>query len=145
MIDPGDQLEIRYPVRTHVKHWTESPVQSRYLTIAKIRDLAREPLTAQEFLRRPFVVRSRYLCLAREGLDWRQFYLGSSLEYRSPSTMRLAIFDPDVPRKLKKICREFQPTVKDRELMIRLINHWNSEDHGDLDLRIVCDDLRLVS
>lgn len=145
MIEVGDQLQLRYPVRTHVRFWTESPTQQRDLTIVSVRDLVREPLTAAEFLRRPFVARSRYLIRAREGFDWRQFYLGSSVEFRSPSTMRLAIFDPDEPKKLKRICREFQPTVEDRAIMVRLIKLWESEDHGDFELKIVCDDLRLVS
>lgn len=145
MVYPGDQLEISYPVRTHVRFWKDSPVETRCLTVASVRDLLQQPLTVEEFLRRPFVARSRYLIKAREGFDWRQFYLGSSREYRSPATLQFAVFDPDTPKRLKRICRSFEPTPEDRAMMCRLIKLWQDENESHLQLRIICDDLRLVS
>lgn len=147
MIDPGEYLEISYPVDTHVRRFDVVPRRRRHITIHRVRDLVSDPLTVEEFLRRPFVRRSRWLAFAKDNEleQWRQFYLGSTEEFASPGNLRLALYEPGGSRPKEILGREFRPTVFDRKLMMRLLRRWNHQDHGDLQLRICCDDLRLVS
>ncbi|MCD0459141.1 hypothetical protein [Roseiconus lacunae] len=146
MIDPGSYIEIHYPCQTHIRWIHAAEKQRRNLQIIRIRDMLAEPLTVDEFLRRPFVFRTRWLAFAHD-LDlstWRQFYLGSSAEYCAAGTMRMALYEPGSPKPAKLLGREFQPTLKDRKLMIRLLKHWGTQDYGDLQLRVLCDDLRII-
>ena len=146
MIAPGSKIEIHYPTSTHVRWLGQVPRTRREIEVVRVRDLLSEPLTLDEFLRRPFVHRSRWLALAKDyGLrEWRQFYVGSSQEFQAPGTMRLAIYQPGEGKPSQLLGREFLPTVHDRKLMIRLIRRWKSQDHGELQLRVCCDDLRLI-
>jgi len=147
MFESGTYLEISYPVSTHVRHLPEVPRRVRKITVRHARDLVRYPLTVNEFLRRPFVARSRWLISAWDNdiRQFRQFYLGSTDEFFAPGRLRLALYEPDgfVPKQI--ICREFQPTVVDRRNLIRLVRDWNQADHEGLVLRILADDFRVVS
>ncbi|MEO1529546.1 MAG: hypothetical protein AAFX06_29330 [Planctomycetota bacterium] len=145
-MEPGTQITLTYPIQTHVAKIRHSPRQLRKLRIEKIRDLLAEPLTADEFMRRPFTNRSRWLALARDQQSgkWRQFYLGSADEFRSPATLQLLVVDPAGEGVVCTIGRLFEPNVRDRQLIVRLIERWNNQDHGDYELRIACADVRLV-
>lgn len=145
MIDPGTHLSFRYPVSTHVRYLDSVPCLTRDITVKTVRDLVAEPLTTTEFLRRPYVLRSRWLVRAvdHETQEFRQFYLGSSPDFAAPATLRIALYDPGSTRPRKYLAREFAPTVKERKLMLRLIRHYIEYDWGDLQIRITADDLRV--
>ncbi len=144
-LEPEQYLELTYPANTHVREFENARRQLRKLTIRRIRDLTRDPLTINEFLRRPYTMRSRWLIRAfdHDLKSWRQFYLGSSTEFAAPGQLRIAFYRPDGTSMEKLLGREFNPTVRDRKLMMRLLRRWANKDHGDLQLRISCDDLRL--
>src|SRR6056297_3439724 len=79
---PGDEIELHYPVSTHVRHIHEAPQRLRNFRIRTVRDLLREPLLPHEFLRRPYVARSRWLISVTDLDDkthsFKQIYLGST-------------------------------------------------------------------
>ena len=147
MIDPGTFLEFSYPTRTHVREFPAAPRRRRKLAVHRVRDLVREPLTVDEFLRRPFTMRSRWLVIGQDADlgQWRQFYLGSAEEFRSPGGLRVALYEPRGTRPREILTREFAPTVADRKAMVRTLMQWSEKDYGKYQLRICCDDLRLVS
>ena len=112
----------------------------------RIRDLLSDPLTPAEFLRRPFVRRSRWLIKAwDEGLQqFRQFYLGSSAEHESPGVLKVALYEPGEQRPCYSISRPFGPSRKERMLMAKAVAHWSQRELRDLQLRIYCDDLKVI-
>jgi hypothetical protein len=145
MFEPGQVIELNYPDVTLVE--AIARFQRRRIRVHRIRDLVREPLTPQEYLRRTKLRRSRWLIYGYD-LDrcaWRKFYLGSSAEYPSPETLRLAIYEPFGVKPVDVITREFGPTARERIILARVICRWLNKDLGDLQLRIVADDLRLIA
>ncbi len=136
-------IQIHYPRITHVRF--EPRYLPRTIRIERIRDLVSEPLTPQEFLRRPYVRRSRYLVLGQEGSRYRQFYLGCSEEFLAPSQLRLALYEPEGEKPVELIGSPFESHVADRKALLRMLEQWQNKSFGDLVLRIYADDLRLVS
>jgi len=63
--------------------------------IQSVRDLVTDPLSVQEFMRRPFLLRSRWLVKAYEpGINqWRQFYWGSTREFNQPGLPRVGLYE----------------------------------------------------
>ncbi|MGB7326176.1 MAG: hypothetical protein WBD31_14985 [Rubripirellula sp.] len=146
MVEPGSYLEFSYPTNRHVRNFEAVPRRLRKIEVKRVRDLVHDPLTINEFARRPYVMRSRWLVT---GIDldvgeWRQFYLGSSDEYRAPGNLRIALYRPGDTMPHEILGREFLPTVLDRRVMLRLIRRWHDRDLGQMHLRICCDNFRIV-
>lgn len=147
MVEPGTLIEFHYPVTTHVRWLGEAPQTIRYVLVKRVRDLVVEPLTLREYLQRPFVIRSRWLIT---GVDqccqrYRQFYLGCSPEFSSPSQLRIALYSAESARPQRILHRPFEPTLRDRKELMRLAESLRDNDtQADLQLRIFADDLRLV-
>lgn len=161
----GDELDISYPICTDIREFQNSPLRSRRIIIRRLRDLCQEPLTVEEFIRRPFVARSRWLVRSWD-VDlktWRNFYLGSTPEFKSPGTLRLAIFGACPDRPIDYLGRMYHETFQDRRAMLHQICKWNDslaatierrmnmpESISDYlpplpELRIVAEDLRLLA
>lgn len=143
----GDELCIDYPKTTDLRIYRSSPLSQRRLIVHSIRDLVRDPLSVDEFLRRPYILRSRYLIRGVDSVtgQYRQFYLGSSEQFRSAGVLRIGLYLPDANRADRLLARGFQPTLKDRAMLATLLREWQAMDFGDSTLRIFADDLRLVS
>jgi hypothetical protein len=142
MIEIGQVVEFRYPVTTHVRF--ESPLfEVRAVEVFKIRDLVEHPLTFDEYLRRPYVRRSRWMIggVDLHSKQFRQFYLGCSPEYRAPSQLRIGGYNGERCRPTSIYYRGFEPTLEDRKQLIKLAMLLRSRS----DLRIFADDLRLIS
>jgi hypothetical protein len=142
MIEVGQIVEFRYPITTHVR--IEQPLfEVRSVEVFRVRDLVEHPLTFQEYLRRPFVRRSRWMIggVDLDSKQFRQFYLGCSPEYRAPSQLRIGRYDAERCRPKEIYYRGFEPTISDRKQLVKLalMLQYRSE------LRIFADDLRLVS
>lgn len=144
----GSEITLHYPTTTHVRYTHAAAVKPRRILIKSIRDLVREPLTIEEFLRRPFVRRSRMLARALEldSGEYRQFYLGNSTELLAPSQIKVGLYDPGSSRPSEILFRAIEPNVRDRKLLIRALRRWTEDNRCDVSyLRIFADDLRLVS
>jgi hypothetical protein len=134
MFDINQEIEIHYPVSTHVRYSQHNVgLKRRHFVVRRLRDLVAEPLTPEEYLRRPFVRRSRYLVVGTEidANQWRQFYAGCSMEYPSPSQLRIALYEPGAKKPAKLLHRAFDATVTDREALRR----WLLRNADDLQLR----------
>ncbi len=145
MFETGEVVTIHYPVSTHVRHIGIAIVKPRQIVIRAVRDLVSEPLTPEEFLRRPYIRRSRWLVRGYEPdhRRFRQFYLGSSLEFMAPSQLRLALYELGAARPHELLYRAIEPTVRDRKLLARAMTQWRDRVYGGLQLRIYADDFRL--
>jgi hypothetical protein len=143
----GDELKLDYPTTTDLRIYRSSPLSQRKLIVHSVRDLVSDPLTIDEFLRRPFILRSRYLIRGVDSVtgQHRQFYLGSSEQFRSAGVLRIGLYNPGETRAERLLARGFQPTLKDRAMLCALLREWRAMDFGDSTLRIFADDLRLVS
>jgi hypothetical protein len=137
-------LTLHYPTVTHVRYSDVTKYLQRQFRVLQIRDLVREPLTPMDFLRRPYVRRSRYLLLGQEQRYCRQFYLGCSAEYQSPTQLRVALYEPSGAQPVELLARPIEADVRDRKLLIRLLEKWRDRDFGGLVLRVYADDLRLL-
>lgn len=147
MFDINQEIEFHYPANTHVRYLGQQlALKKRQFIVRRIRDLVAEPLTPDEFIRRPYVRRSRYLVVGieYEQRQWRQFYVGCSAEYSSPSQLRLALYEPSGKRPAKLLLRPFEATMHDRAALIRWLHRHKHKDFHGLQLRVFADDLRLV-
>lgn len=139
------QIDLSYPTQTSISHIHAPRFARRRIHVLSARDLVVEPLTIDEFRRRPFLNRSRWLLRAWDSdlKAWRQFYLGSSAEYRSPGTLQLAIYETTVQKIECLISRQFEPTIEDRRELMRVICDVE-RDGVDLDvLRVIAPDMRV--
>jgi hypothetical protein len=137
-------LTIHYPTDTHVRLEGSRILRPRSIRVLSVRDLVAQPLTPEEFLRRPFVRRSRYLLRGYENGQYRQFYLGCSEEFRAPSQLRIALYEPGKLRPTDLLSRPFEPSVLDRKQLARLLIKCQERDFGQLTLRVFTDDFGLV-
>ena len=146
MFDSGQELELVYPITTHIHRIHYVPRRIRQIRVHKVRDLLAEPLTIDEYARRPYVSRSRWLITAHErpGEPPRQFYLGSADNYRSPSVLHVGLYEPDHPRPSYLIGRQYEPTIADRRELLRFARE-QATLHPGYELRIFASDLRLIS
>lgn len=144
MFEPGACLEFRYPIfnrcEAHLREFRQ-----RQVKVLRVRDLVRDPLTTEEFLRRPYVIRSRWLVDGVENGRYRKFYLGASPEFAAPSELRLGLYEPFADRPSKILIRPVLPTIEDRRALVRLLLKWSGRDFGDCRLGIFADDMRLRS
>ena len=140
-----EQIELVYPVTTHIQQIHKAPRRVRYLVVHHVRDLIAEPLTVEEYTRRPYVARSRWLITASEpGKRPRQFYVGSADNYRAPGVLRVGLYEPGETRPSILFGREYQPTLADRQALLRFAQQ-EANRHPGYDVRIFASDLRLIS
>lgn len=143
MLQVGKIVEFHYPRTTHVHYVHSCEYRLRRVRITAIRDLVREPLTIDEYLRRPYVLRSRHLIT---GIDLdrnreRRFYIGCSREFRAPTELRIATYTDGIKWPEGIFFRPIQATLHDRKLLARALEQWRA----DLSLRVYADDLRVIS
>lgn len=145
MFDLGDRVVITYP-RPNLVSIRRPVFEQRAIQVANIRDLVAEPLDLDDYLRRPFIRRSRWLLTGRdeETGRYRNFYLGAAREYRAPGTIRVGFYEPDNPRPVRTLPKIFEPNSADRLLLLRLMLRLRNQDLGDLRVCVFSDDLRLV-
>ena len=138
-------LTISYPITTHLRYTQSPQFKPRTVRVVRVRDLLTNPLTVEEFRRRPYVRRTRYLVMAQEGRSYKQFYLGSTAEAWAPSQLRLDLYNPNETRPRELLTRPFSDDVREMKLLLRLLERWANKDFGPcLSLRIFADNLRLV-
>lgn len=140
MYAPDTQIELTYPESTQVE--SKTTFRKRRIQIREVRDLIRQPLTPEEYLRRPLTHRSRYLLTAfdRDCEQWRQFYLGSSQEHATNGRLRIALYRAGAAEPTKIISRSFEPTRRDRIMLARTLKELREKSHGGLELRVIPDE-----
>lgn len=140
--DPGMEVEISYPNSTHVRFWRPEDCRKREIVIHTVRDLVTDPLTVAEFMRRPFLLRSRWLVRAFEPKirQWRQFYMGSSREFASSGSLRVGLFEPEATAPTWLYGQSFEPTSEGRRHLIQRLRDWSQIDFGNARLGIFADD-----
>ncbi len=143
--DRGMEVEICYPESTHVRFWRPDRWRRREIVIHSVRDLVAEPLSVAEFMRRAYVLRSRWLVRAYEPAirQWRQFYWGSTREFAAPGLLRVGLYEPGATRASWLYGRSFEPTIEDRKQLVKSLAQWQKLDFGQASLRIFADDCRL--
>lgn len=140
--DTGMEVEINYPNSTHIRYWKPEDCRKREIVIHSVRDLKAEPLTVEEFMRRPFLLRSRWLVRAFEPKvkQWRQFYMGSSREFAESGVLRIGLFEPGSKTPTWMHGKAFRPTVEDRRELIKTLKDWGKLNFGDAWIGIFPDD-----
>lgn len=140
MFERLEQLLIDYPTSTLLETaWT---FRRRRLQVVGVRDLLTDPLTPDEFLRRPLIHRGRYLVKATD-LDTqkvKQFYLASSQEFYRPTGLRLALYWPGVigpPERI--ISHRVAALRRDRIVLAKSVTQLRQTDWQGFDLRITVD------
>ena len=142
--EPGDKLDLIYPNTTLID--ARPMYRLRQLLVHRVRDLVSQPLTPDEFLLRPMILRSRLLL---SGIDdatgrWRQLYLGSSARYRAAGQLRLALFEPDADSPWRIVSGGFAETVDDRRKLTTALRRYRDRPADGLQLRVIADDLRVA-
>lgn len=147
LVLPGDTISLTYPRCTHVAKFRKFGYSRRTILVQSVRDLVRQPLTVAEFCRRPYLLRSRWLLTAIDSTNGKtkHFYLGSSLEFAAPSTLRVGLYDPDGDWPTHIICRGITENLTDRRFLKRALKAWQTRNFGDKVLRVFADDLRLIA
>lgn len=141
---PNQRLQLHYPSTTIIGRHPE--FQARQLITRSIRDLVSDPLTIEEYFRRPFTTRGRWLVRAYdlEQSCTRQFYLANSREYSTQSPLRIGIYEPGHPRPLEVVSRGFGNTRRERILLARTLKRFlEFELLSHVFVRIFADDLNV--
>ncbi|KLU07665.1 hypothetical protein RISK_000342 [Rhodopirellula islandica] len=144
MFEPNDEVELTYPESTLVE--ANTTFRRRRLQIREIRDLITDPITPEEYLRRPLTQRSRYLLTAydKDSKSWRQFYVGSSKEFLTDGRLRIALYEKGGTSPQKIVSRSFEATRRDRIALARAVKEMQEKDLAGLELRIVPDESRVL-
>ncbi|MFG0266403.1 MAG: hypothetical protein ACF8AM_14835 [Rhodopirellula sp. JB055] len=144
MFEPNDEVELTYPESTLVE--ANTTFRRRRLQIREIRDLIAEPITPEEYLRRPLTQRSRYLLTAydKDSKSWRQFYVGSSKEFLTDGRLRIALYEKGGTSPKKIVSRSFEATRRDRIALARAVKEMQEKDLAGLELRIIPDESRVL-
>jgi hypothetical protein len=137
-------VETYYPFTTHVS--VEFPKwEPRRFEILRVRDLARDPLTVAEFLRRPMTRRSRYLIRVRD-LDQQQLrsvYHRSMADWYRETPLRVGIYHKSKVQELLRT--NWGPTIADRQRLIRFLRKHQHTDMGDFRLAVLSDDAEVMT
>ncbi len=114
--------------------------------VKRTRDLVAEPLTISDYLRRPLIHRGRWLIVGTDTATGqiRQFYLSTTREQYRPLPLRIGIYEAGAKRPTKILFRPFEPTVRDRILLSRLVGRLNEDGTDEASLRIFADDLKIA-
>lgn len=134
---PDSQVVLTYPESTLVEANTQ--FRKRRIQIKSVRDLTTDPLTPEEYLRRPLTQRSRYLLTAYD-LDrrvWRQFYVGCSLEHASEIKLAIASIPAHSRHAPKIISRPYDATRRDRILLARHLKDVMANADDDTLIRVI--------
>ncbi|EKK02997.1 hypothetical protein RBSH_01690 [Rhodopirellula baltica SH28] len=144
MFKPDTEIELTYPDSTLVE--SNTTFRRRYLQIREVRDLIADPITPEEYLRRPLTQRSRYLLTAydKESKSWRQFYVGSSKEFLTDGRLRIALYEKGGTSPKKIVSRSFEATRRDRIALAREVKAMQEKDLAGLELRIIPDESRVL-
>ena len=144
MLSPGERVTLTYPECTLVESLAR--LRRRRIIVKHIRDLVADPLTPEEFLRRPLVRRSRWLVTGfdQDRQSWRQFYLGSTREFASPGFLRVAVYRPGESQPFDLIGRAFGPSRLERLVLTRAVERWQAAELGRLSLRVLADDFSVM-
>ncbi len=143
----GKTYRIHYP--TNCLLASDPQFSHREVYIRGFRDLLTDPLTIDEFLRRPLLRRSRWIIKTADPnlpRKYRQFYIGSCQELWRDTPLRIGWYDPKQPetRPLAIAPFNFPNTTSQRLELAKSLVRWR--DHQDPDglvLRVFCDDLRI--
>jgi hypothetical protein len=141
MFEKFDRLLISYPTTTLIE--SEWEFRRRQLEVVSVRDLLLQPLTPEEYLRRPLLHRGRWLVKAKD-LELRQvkqFYLASSREFYRPTGLQLALYWPDQPDSLPAsyVSRRFGVSRRERIALARAIGELARRNFDGFQLRVTID------
>ncbi|MEM6779202.1 MAG: hypothetical protein AAF670_16220 [Planctomycetota bacterium] len=133
------EIEFTYPESTQVE--SRTTYRKRRVRVRAVRDLFKDPLTPDEYFRRPLTHRSRYLLTGfdLDASQWRRFYLGSSREHAGDGRLRVALYREGGDQPVRVITRPFEPTRRDRIALARTLRQMLDADHQGLQLRVIPD------
>lgn len=140
----NERIEIHYPNTTLVNK--QPTFRLRRIAVRGIRDLVANPLTIEDYLRRPLIRRGRWLILGRceDTRQLRQFYLATTKEEWRELPLRIGLYEPFGSKPVQLLSRPFGATVRERILLSRALQMWSRQNFDGLQLRVFADDLRRV-
>lgn len=143
MFTARQRVEIHYPTTTLVSSQTD--FYPRLYRVRSVRDLVAYPLKPQEFLRRPFTRRGRWLAsvIDLHSNQLRQIYPVNALEFRQDCQLRIGEYRDG--RLVDLVSRGFECDRRERIVLSRLLIRLQTLDWGDSTLGIFADDLRLIT
>lgn len=133
-----------YPRTTHLAtpapHW-----EPRTFQVLGIRDLVQEPLTIEEYLRRPMTRRSRYLIRVRdlERGACRSVYHRSMSDWYRETPLRIGVYEGS--KLVDMTSHNWGPTLADRRSLIRFLQKFDGFDMGEFQIGIFSDDCELLT
>jgi hypothetical protein len=143
-IDLPPVIKTAYPVSTHVAtpRLTWEPRRFRVLGV---RDLARDPLSVEEFLQRPMTRRSRFMVKVYD-IDrdvFRSVYQRSMLDYFRETPLRVGVFRQS--KMVDLVTTNWGPTIADRLGLVQFLRSFDGHDFGEYRLGIFSDDLEVIT
>lgn len=138
MFEKFDRLLISYPTSTIIESAWD--FRHRQLEVVSVRDLLLQPLTPEEYLRRPLLHRGRWLLKAKdlERRKVKQFYLASSREFYRPTGLQLALYWPDQldTPPASYVSRRFGVSRRERIALARAISELSHSNFDGFQLRV---------
>lgn len=144
LIDLPTVIHTAYPFTTHVSTprliW-----EPRRFKVLGVRDLVTDPLSVEEFLRRPMTRRSRYLIRVRD-LDrgvCRSVYQRSMADWFRETPLRVGLFHDG--KLIEIVSTNWGPTIRDRLGLIEFLHSFDDQDLGVCRLGVFSDDLEVIT
>lgn len=146
-LKPGSVVSFHYPKTTLITATPE--FKKRAIIVTRVRDLFLEPLTIDEYRRRPFVRRGRFLIIGREvrpGNPHKQMYWECTREHWQPVLLHVGLYNPRraLSKPVKILETGFNWTPTSRLQLGRVLMKLQDHDFRGLELRVFCDGLRVV-
>lgn len=142
----GKITRFEYPSVNRIEEPYE--LVTRRVLAVRMRDLLVDPLSIDEYCRRPLDRISRWMLLGVDPDTGKRcrFYLGSIPGQESPGMLRVGLFHPDAVGPWRVLLGAFGSTQSDRRELARLLRKWEAEkDLRGYQLGVFCNDLRLVA
>lgn len=120
----GDSINLDLPIFPDVRIRSQE-YESHRIKVESIRDIFSRPLSVNQLLARPFLMRSRWqICGKFEDGRIRRFYLGTSRQQQTSGLLHVGIYERGESQPCKIIGRPFDSSKKDRELLVKALNAW---------------------
>ncbi len=144
MYSPNERIQIHYPETSLIN--SRPKWKLREIIVRKTRDLVTDPLSIEDYLRRPLIHRGRWLIMGTDSQNGklRQFYLSTTREQYRPVPLRVGVYEADSKRPAQILFRPFEPTVRDRIVLSRLVTRFAGVSHSEKRIGVFADDLRVV-
>ena len=141
MFQRNQELQLHYPTSTLIG--ADLEFKPRTLIVKYVRDLRTNPLTIEDFFRRPLIHRGRWLLgvLDLDSREFRSIYPTTSREHFDDAPLRIGLYESFGNEPIDILSRHFQATARERMLLAKTLFKWSELDLDGLKLGVFAENV----